>query len=354
MHTRPRLLTLLVGLFIGCLPGENGGGGRTGGSGGSAEGGSGGSATGGAPGGFGGSSPGTGGSSSGGSGGSVGQGGGTGGGNTGGSGGTGGSQGGNGGGNAGGSGGTGGRDASAPGPDTAAPGGTGGAGGRDAGGTGGQISPPSAGQGPTADGRIVFSQDFENGMTGVTRSPNSLPVDRVQIVDDPTGKRGKIIKIDYRQGDNFRTSPGTDPRSWISAAEGYTIRSGTRISVAWGAMFASTTGATYSFAQIIRSGGPLWMFHIGSNGSFRISVNRGSGGRANILTFQPMTWYDFRVDVDYRGGGSIQFYANGQMVATGTGDGGPSDGRWDGGIYWQSTPYSSRTVYVSNVSIGER
>jgi hypothetical protein len=205
-----------------------------------------------------------------------------------------------------------------------------------------------------ADGRIVFSQDFEMGMTGVTRSPNGLPEDRVQIVDDPTGKRGKVIRIEYRQGDNYRTSAGTEPRSWISAADGYTIRSGVKISVAWGAMFENVTGATYSFAQIIRSGGPLWMFHINSGGSFRISVNRGSGGGSNLLTFQPMTWYDFRVDVDYRGGGSIEFYANGRMVARGTGDGGASDGRWDGGVYWQSGAKSTRVVYVSNVSIAER
>jgi hypothetical protein len=218
----------------------------------------------------------------------------------------------------------------------------------------GGVNPPAAGQGPVADGKIVFSQDFEMGMTGITRSPNGLPEDRVQIVDDPTGKRGKVIRIEYKQGDNFRTSGGTEPRSWISAHEGYTIKSGVKLSVAWGAMFENVNGATYSFAQIIRSGGPLWMFHIGSGGAFRISVNRGSGGGSNLLTFMPMTWYDFRVDVDYRGGGSIEFYANGRMVARGVGDGGPSDGRWDGGVYWQSGAKSTRVVYVSNVSIAER
>jgi len=218
----------------------------------------------------------------------------------------------------------------------------------------GGLNPPAAGQGPVADGRIVFSQDFEQGMTGITRSPNGIPVDRIQIVDDPRGQRGKVIRIEYRQGDNYRTSAGTEPRSWISAAEGYTIKSGTKLSVAWGTMFENVNGATYSFAQIIRSGGPLWMFHINSGGSFRISVNRGSGGGSNLLTFQPMTWYDFRVDVDYRGGGSIEFYANGKMVARGVGDGGASDGRWDGGVYWQSGAKSTRVVYVSNVSIAER
>ena len=220
-------------------------------------------------------------------------------------------------------------------------------------GSGAPLPPSAPGQGPTAMGKIVFSNDFEQGMTGVTRSPNGIPEDRIQIVDDPVNQRGKVIRIEYKQGDNFRTSAGTEPRSWISAADGYTIRSNTKVSVAWGTMFENVNGATYSFAQIIRSGGPLWMFHINGGGSFRISVNRGSGGGSNLLTFQPKTWYDFRVDVDYRGGGSIAFYANGKMVARGTGDGGASDGRWDGGVYWQSGAKSTRVVYVSNVSIAE-
>jgi hypothetical protein len=348
MFSRKLLWSPLVfAIGLACSPasdpdsGQGGAGGSKGGSGGSAgRGGSGGSQSG--TGGSGGASGqgGTGGTSA-----SGGTGGGTGG--SGGSGGTGGSAGSGGGGSGGsaGAGGSGGSSTDAKGaPDTG--------GAKEMG--GGDLPPSAPGQGPVADGKIVFSNDFEAGMTGVTRSPNGLPEDRVQIVDDPKGQRGKVIRIEYRQGDNFRTSPGTEPRSWISAADGYTIRSNTKISVAWGQMFQSTTGATYSFAQIIRSGGPLWMFHIGAGGTFRISVNRGSGGGNNLLTFQPMTWYDFRVDVDYRGGGSIEFYANGRMVARGTGDGGPSDGRWDGGVYWQSGAKSTRVVYVSNVSIAER
>ena len=342
-------LVLVIGLA--CSPagdpdnGQGGAGGSTGGRGGSAgRGGSGGSQTG--TGGSGGSSS-QGGSGAAGSGGTSASGGsaGSGSGGSGGSG-SGGSAGSGSGGSAGsgGSGGSGGASTDAKGaPDTG--------GAVEA---GGDLPPSAPGQGPTADGKIVFSQDFEQGMTGVTRSPNGIPEDRIQIVNDPKNQRGKVVRIEYRQGDNFRTSPGTEPRSWISAADGYTIRSNTKISVAWGAMFENVNGATYSFAQIIRSGGPLWMFHINAGGSFRISVNRGSGGGNNLLTFQPMTWYDFRVDVDYRGGGSIEFYANGKMVARGTGDGGASDGRWDGGVYWQAGGKSTRVVYVSNVSIAER
>ena len=52
-------------------------------------------------------------------------------------------------------------------------------GGADA---GNPIGPGAPGQGPNAEGTIVFSRDFEDGsMAGLSRSPNNLPVDRIQI-----------------------------------------------------------------------------------------------------------------------------------------------------------------------------
>ena len=35
----------------------------------------------------------------------------------------------------------------------------------------------ASGQGPVAEGRIVYSQDFESGMDGITRSPTNLPAE---------------------------------------------------------------------------------------------------------------------------------------------------------------------------------
>src|SRR5438045_5125001 len=59
----------------------------------------------------------------------------------------------------------------------------------DAGGAGpADAAPPPAsapGQGPLAEGKIVFSQDFETGMDGITRSPTDLPAERAQIAADP-------------------------------------------------------------------------------------------------------------------------------------------------------------------------
>jgi hypothetical protein len=212
------------------------------------------------------------------------------------------------------------------------------------------LNPPAAGQGPIADGKIAFSQDFEQNMDGMSRSPGNLPEDRIQIVDDPVHMRGKVVRIHYQEGDNFRTSGGTEPRSWFSSAKGYTARPGTTVAVAWGFMWENPNMGAH-FGQIIRDGGPLWMCGVDQSGNGQCAVHRGSG-RTSTFKIEAMKWYDFQVITDYRGGGSIKFFMNGKMIGQGTGDGG-ANGRFDCGIYWMHNAKPTRTVYVSNVSIGE-
>jgi hypothetical protein len=170
-------------------------------------------------------------------------------------------------------------------------------------------------------------------------------------VKDPTGQRGQVVRIHFQQGDNFRTSPGTEPRSWFSNAKGYTVRPGSRVSYAWGFMWENPNMGSH-FAQIIRDGGPLWMFGVDAGGTLAAAVHRGSGRTGAIMKIEPMKWYDFRVDTDYRGGGEIKFFVNGKQVGAGRGDGG-APARFDCGIYWMRGAKSTRTVYVSNVTVGE-
>jgi hypothetical protein len=217
----------------------------------------------------------------------------------------------------------------------------------------GPVGPSPAGQGPNAEGTIVFSRDFEDGsMAGLSRSPNSLPVDRIQITDDPTKQRGKVMRIVYQAGDSFQTSGGTQPRSWLSSAMGYTVKQGKTVSVAFGFMTDNPNWGAH-FAQIIRDGGPLWMLLLDTGGGVASEVHRGSGGGKAAEKIQAMKWYDFRIDTTYSGGGAIKFYMNGQPIGSGTGNAGP-DGRFDCGIYWYNGSKGTRTAWISNISIGEK
>jgi hypothetical protein len=215
--------------------------------------------------------------------------------------------------------------------------------------------PPSApGQGPTSPGKIVYSQDFEQGMDGITRSPGGLPADRARIEDDPLGQRGKVMRIEWRSGDNFRTSAGTEPRSWISNRAGYEFRPGTNVSHSFGFMMSSRD-TDYGFAQIISSGGPIWILTITGQGTLGMLC---SCGNSQHMTIEPNRWYDFRIDTDFSGGGRVAFFVNGQMFKQGS----ISDTRgdiahWDGGIYNRASgtqANKTRVVYISNLSVGVR
>lgn len=332
MESRPVLRVLLTTLLLAGACGDSDEGG-TPGAGGSAAG------TGGRGGASGqGGSPGTGGQPSG-SGGALGSGGISG---------SGGSAGGAGGGT--GSGGTGGSGDAAG---SEAPG-SGGAVG-DA--SGGEALPPAAsGQGPVSPGRIVYSNDFENGMDGISRSPNGLPMDRAVIADDPLGQRGKVMKVEWRAGDNFRTSGGTEPRSWISNRPGHEFPPGTNVSHSFGMM--TTVGyMDYCFGQIISSGGPVWMLIGEGDGVLTVFCNT-CGGNTRHMKLEPNKWYDFRVDMDFKIGGAVKFYINGEMFRMGmvTSTRG-TIAHWDGGIYNRAAGTQSnrtRTVYISNLSVGVR
>ena len=106
------------------------------------------------------------------------------------------------------------------------------------------------------------------------------------------------------------------------------------------------------FAQLIREGGPTWMWDVDGSGNMQMNSHRGTGNTGNILKIEPMKWYDIMVTTTYRAGGPVHFYVNGKKVLSGTSPGGP-DGRFDFGIYTRAGAHPARTVYISNVSIGE-
>ena len=218
--------------------------------------------------------------------------------------------------------------------------------------------PPTApAQGPTAEGTIVYSQDFENGHDGITFSPTNLPASRGMIVDDPLGQRGKVMRMQWLPGDNYRIGQYR-PRANISNT-GFYYNSGDRVSYAWGYMTESDyIGAT--IAQNISGGDPIWMLRGRAGGELDV-IPIGNG----VLPFklQAKKWHDIRVEVNYVPGaaGSVEIFIDGQTVFTR--HGGLDIGaraHWDGGIYLTSFgemgdgPQTARTVYISNLSVGKK
>jgi hypothetical protein len=217
--------------------------------------------------------------------------------------------------------------------------------------------PAASTQGPTAEGQIVYSQDFENGHEGITFSPTNLPESRAMIVDDPLGQRGKVMRMQWLPGDNYRIGQ-YHPRANISNT-GFHYESGDRISYAWGYMTESDyIGAT--IAQNISGGDPIWMLRGRAGGELDV-IPIGNG----LLSFkmQAKKWHDVRAEVNYLPGaaGSVEIFIDGQMVFSRHGglDVGPR-AHWDGGIYLTSFglqgdgPRTARTVYISNLSVGKK
>jgi hypothetical protein len=212
-----------------------------------------------------------------------------------------------------------------------------------------------AGQGPAAQGTIVYSQDFETDLDGMTLSPPSLPAGRVSRVDDPLGQRGKVLRLIWQSGDNSRTSPNNKPRTNISN-RGYEFPYGSKVSYAWGYMITSVD-INATFAQHIRPGGPMWMLEGHNEGDLIVRCGGTTALRHRLV---PNRWYDFRVEVDYRSNGYVQVYLDGEKVyerRDNLGFEGAKTGaaHWDGGIYNTELGISNnrtRTVYISNLSIG--
>jgi hypothetical protein len=217
-------------------------------------------------------------------------------------------------------------------------------------------SPINPAQGPIAMGEIVYNQDFEQNTVGISLSPNGLPPERAVVVDDPLKKYGKVMRVIWQAGDNFRTSSGTQPRSWISNAKegGVQIMPGTKISVAWAQMFAQADLEAF-FAQIIGPG-PVWELRLRGSRVFNILCNQ-CGGNTEHMTLEANRWYSFRVDMDWMAGGMIRFFVDDQMVHQSRMNGASAPCHWDGGIY--NTPGGTagnrtRTVYIANLSLGKR
>jgi len=193
-------------------------------------------------------------------------------------------------------------------------------------------------------------------MEGISRSPTNLPPERAQIADDPLGQRGKVMKIVWQAGDNFMTNGGsTHTRSWISNT-GYSFPVGSTVHIAWGYM-TSSSQIDAAFAQSIRPGGPMWLIEGTGDGSTYVNC-RSCGGQAPLgVKLLPNRWYDLRVEMTYANGGPIRFFIDGTKVLERrmtVNDPPGQRAHWDGGIYNHAAGTTTRTVYISNLSVGTK
>ena len=112
------------------------------------------------------------------------------------------------------------------------------------------------------------------------------------VIDDPLGQRGKVMRIQWLPGDNFRIAPSSGRETFVSNNSAFNYNAGDKVSYAWGYMTDSTyIGAT--LAQNITGGDPIWMIQGRDNGELDIVP-----GLVRLpVRLQAKRWHDFRVDV---------------------------------------------------------
>jgi hypothetical protein len=226
---------------------------------------------------------------------------------------------------------------------------------------------------PKASFTRKYDNSYENSQNGSSkydydrmgRSPSSLPRDRVRRETDPLGQRGKVTRVEWRSGDDFRTSPGTYPRSWLSSSEAFTFKDGDTVSFAWG-FYTDKKDVRAYIAQNICDGGPVWMIQITNEGRVLFSLHGDPDDKHvhQVIdldhTISTTSWTDFKVDFKLTGSstsGWVDVYINGTKKFSRTGlhfDAKRANGRFDCGIYNKADTNPTRIVYFSNLSIGKK
>jgi hypothetical protein len=228
--------------------------------------------------------------------------------------------------------------------------------------------------------KVRYSNFFENSQNGsdkysfdrLNRSPRDLPQSRVTRVQDPVGQRGMVMAVKWITGDDYRTSPGTKPRSWVSSAEAFTFDDNDVVKFTWGFMARDTDVRAY-IAQNIADGGPVWMVQVDRNGKVLFSLH-GPDKTTNRVyavdfTIKKDTWTDFRVELKLtdNSDGWVKFWINNekkprvdaQNTKFGPSGAPGSDCHFDCGIYnkdnyTSSNPGPTRTVYFSDLTISKQ
>jgi hypothetical protein len=101
----------------------------------------------------------------------------------------------------------------------------------------------------------------------------------------------------------------------------------------------------------------MWLLEGNGDGTTYVNC-RSCGGKANLpVKFEPNRWYDIRVEMTYANGGPITFFIDGVKVLERrmtVGDAAGARAHWDAGIYNHAAGVTTRTIYISNLSVGTR
>lgn len=216
---------------------------------------------------------------------------------------------------------------------------------------------------PVASYTIKYSNNFDNNMDGMYRSPSDLPADRVQLVQDPLGQRHGVLKISWLAGDDYRTSPDTSPRSWVSNKAFY-FQGGQTVSYAWGFYSPNPGIINANIAQNISNGGPCWELQIIKGAHIWMAAN----GRTDCnFTMPTGRWTDFKTEFNLQSSntGWLRLYINGSQKyykgSLGFGSTKAStttaNCHFDYGIYgylYDTSAPPTRILYASNLSVGKK
>ena len=100
----------------------------------------------------------------------------------------------------------------------------------------------------------------------------------------------------------------------------------------------------------------MWLLEGNGDGTTYVNC-RSCGGKADLpVKLEPNRWYDIRVEMTYANGGPLVFFIDGVKVLERKMSlgGGAGPAHWDAGLYNHAAGTTTRTVYISNLSVGTK
>ncbi|HEY9688210.1 MAG TPA: polysaccharide lyase [Coleofasciculaceae cyanobacterium] len=231
-------------------------------------------------------------------------------------------------------------------------------------------NPQGVGAPPAAppNGKQLFNETFESGQLSKGTSLEKPTPNSAQVIDDPTGQHGKVLKIDFNR-ENAKDSK----TSRVEILSGERFQQGKEYTIQWSNRLDSNFQFDSKQQEAIGQ-----IHHEGSNGSppFLVGLEgdqwiailkddpNAVGKKINLGTAKPGEWSNWKLDwkPSPDNNGYYQLSRNGQQVLDFKGKTSydestagyfkVGDYKWD----WQKNPsdVTNRTLFLDDVSITQR